>query len=190
MSTLRTLPALAALLFACAAHAAPIEGLTEAPLLSVAGQTAFVLKQNAEPEPEVAPALPDQTTVVVIGSRVGVVPSANLSAAISNGFFRVVGTVDLMVVDDPASTDLISRAAAKLRPDEASALLAGPVAIAEASLDSDEHDHLLQEALQSAREIMDRLNRPLRFIAADGTEFDCYGEYVAYQWGGYGLPCL
>ena len=25
---------------------------------------------------------------------------------------------------------------------------------------------------------------------ADGTEFDCYGEYVAYQWGGYGLPCL
>ena len=36
---------------------------------------------------------------------------------------------------------------------------------------------------------LERFKGPLRFIAADGTEFDCYGDYVEYQWDGYGISC-
>ncbi len=191
MFALRTLPVLAALVFTAAHAAPPIEGLAEAPLLSVAGQTAYVLQQTPDGEPGPAPQVAGDTAVVLLGSRIGRVPSANLTAAISNGFFKVVGTVDLMVVGDPVETDLISRAAAKLHADEAAALVAGPFAMAEASLDHRDgrYDALLREALAHARELMAELNRPARFIAADGTEFDCYGDYVRYQWGGVGLPC-
>ncbi len=191
MSAMRTLFAFAALFTATAAHAAPpIQGLTEVPMLSVAGETAYVLKINRNGQRSAVPDLPAHSTVVMLGSRIGTVPSDNLAFALADGSVRLMGTVDLMVVDEPASSDLIERAASKLHADELSALLATPLGLAEASsADEGEYDHLLQEVLRSFRELMARFHGPLKFLAADGTEFDCYGEYVDYQWGGVGLPC-
>ena len=192
MSALRTLFAFAALFATTAAHAGPpVNGMQEVPLLAVAGQTAYVLKATPEGNPSAVPALPPQSTVVMLGSRIGTVPSQNLAFALADGSVRLVGTVDLMVVGEPASTDLIERAATKLHADELSALVSAPLAVAEASSEDDngEYDHLLAEVLRSFRELMARFDGPLKFMAADGTEFDCYGDYVAYQWGGEGLPC-
>lgn len=193
MFALRALFAFAAVFAATAAHAAPpIEGLSEVPMLAVAGETAYVLKITPDGEPGLVPALPEQSTVVMLGSRVGTVPSDNLAFALADGSVRLMGTVDLMLVDEPASADLIDRAASKLRGDELSALISAPLAVAQASSadDDGEYDHLLDEVLRSFREIMARFHGPLKFMAADGTEFDCYGDYVDYQWGGVGLPCL
>lgn len=195
MNALRTLAALvvtAAAFFASAAHAAPpVQGLSEVPLLAVAGETAYVIRVDHNGQGGPIPTLPSQETVVMLGSRVGTVPSANLAQALAAGDVRFVGTVDLMVVGEPAGTDLISRAASKLHADELSALISAPLAVAQASSadDEGEYDHLLAEVLRSFREIMERFHGPLKFMASDGTEFDCYGDYVEYQWGGVGLPC-
>lgn len=191
MFALRTLVAFVALFATtAAAHAGPIDGMSNAPVLSVAGETAYVLAPNHDGQPGELPTLEDNTTVIMLGSRIGRVPSANLEAAISNGFFKVAGTIDLKIVPERAQSDLIERASLKLDADELSALLSPAVAVAQASSqDDDEYDHLLDEVMRSFRELMERFHGPLKFLAADGTEFDCYGEYVEYQWGGVGLPC-
>lgn len=87
--------------------------------------------------------------------------------------------------------NLVASAISKLDAEELYALLSTPMAVAEAAIDREQTSDgpSIQHALQTFQWVMQILRGPLRFIAADGTEFDCYGEYVAYQWGGVGLPC-
>ena len=87
--------------------------------------------------------------------------------------------------------NLVEMAASKLTPAELGALLSTPIAVAGAALDDVDTTGgpSVEHVLANFRKIMSRFGGPLKFIAADGSQFDCYGEYVAYQWGGIGLPC-
>jgi hypothetical protein len=87
--------------------------------------------------------------------------------------------------------NLISSALSKLTRPELSALLAGPLAVSQAEIEGADTSggRSLEQVLAYIKQVMERYKGPLKWLAADGTEFDCYGDYVAYQWGGYGLPC-
>jgi hypothetical protein len=91
---------------------------------------------------------------------------------------------------DPGD-NLIASALSKLTAMELSALLSSPMSVALASIDGVDtrSGPSVDQVLAHFMALMERHKGPLRFIAADGTEFECYGEYVSYQWGGEGLGC-
>ena len=74
----------------------------------------------------------------------------------------------------------------KLSAAEASAIIAPAMAVALAYRSDpkvDSSSHGTDKVLQSLREIMARLNKPLKWLGADGTEYDTYREYLKGQWG-------
>jgi len=100
----------------------------------------------------------------------------------------------LLALETGRRTDLAPyskfiRAIKKLSAVESSQLLAPSAAVVlgfegSAPVESSEpKDEYLPHVLESYLALLERLNRPLKWIAADGTEFDDYAEYGRYQWG-------
>lgn len=98
---------------------------------------------------------------------------------------------DELMTQHAPGANLIASAVSKLTREELSALLSTPLAVSQAGLDDVDTSGgpSINDVLRRYQMLMEKMKGPLKFMAADGSTFDCYGDYVEYQWGGYGLPC-